>query len=261
MDMQDKEFDALFRKKLDEIRIEPSDAVWKEISGRLKGKRNNRLVPFISMAASVVILVTAGILFIPRDTNIVKRPSQKGLSKLMQPGKANFTVKIVAGTVKPLKASNTGSAPVFNQIAMFTHGRPVSVSNLKAPQPPLISTTSTIVTAKHDEQPELAAVTQKQPENDNPAISDESASLSIRQQTDEKIVSPTKPLLSATATQTSAVPAKAKHKGHTLGDLINVVIAQIDKRKDKFIEFSDTDDDQSTITGVNIGIIKIKKEK
>jgi hypothetical protein len=51
-----------------------------------------------------------------------------------------------------------------------------------------------------------------------------------------------------------------KHRVHTFGDMLNVVIAAVDKRKDKVIEFSNTDGDESSITGINLGIIKIKKE-
>jgi hypothetical protein len=35
----------------------------------------------------------------------------------------------------------------------------------------------------------------------------------------------------------------------------------VDKRKDKLIEFSSKDDDESLITGINLGIIKVKKEE
>ncbi len=51
-----------------------------------------------------------------------------------------------------------------------------------------------------------------------------------------------------------------KHRVRTFGDMLNVVIAAVDKRKDKVIEFSNTDGDESSITGINLGIIKIKKE-
>ena len=49
----------------------------------------------------------------------------------------------------------------------------------------------------------------------------------------------------------------------SFGGLINAVVGKIDKRKDKVIEFNDDDDDDdgATVTGVNLGIIKIKKEK
>ena len=51
-----------------------------------------------------------------------------------------------------------------------------------------------------------------------------------------------------------------KHKIHSLGDLFNVMIASVDKRKDKFIEFTDTDEGDN-ITGINLGIVKVKKEQ
>jgi hypothetical protein len=57
----------------------------------------------------------------------------------------------------------------------------------------------------------------------------------------------------------AAAPVK-KRRIRSLGDLINVVVSKVDKRKDKIIEFSNTDDDEATITGVNLGIIKIKKQ-
>jgi hypothetical protein len=62
------------------------------------------------------------------------------------------------------------------------------------------------------------------------------------------------------ATANKQAPAK-KHKIRSLGDVFNVMIAAVDKRKDKIIEFSNTDGDDATITGVNLGIIKVKKEK
>ena len=61
------------------------------------------------------------------------------------------------------------------------------------------------------------------------------------------------------ATEQTSKPVK-KHGIRNFGDMVNLVIAKVDKRKDKVIEFSDTDDGDS-ITGINLGVIKIKKEK
>ncbi|RYE28502.1 MAG: hypothetical protein EOP42_16695 [Sphingobacteriaceae bacterium] len=65
-------------------------------------------------------------------------------------------------------------------------------------------------------------------------------------------------------TDCSATPAeKVKHKHiRSFGDVVNLVMAKVDKREDKLIQFTDTDDgDESTVTGINLGIINIKKEK
>jgi hypothetical protein len=46
-----------------------------------------------------------------------------------------------------------------------------------------------------------------------------------------------------------------------LGGIINTIVAAVDKRDDKLIEFTDNDDDDgSRVTAVNLGIFKIKKQ-
>jgi hypothetical protein len=50
-----------------------------------------------------------------------------------------------------------------------------------------------------------------------------------------------------------------KHGIRNFGDIVNLVVAKVDKRKDKVIEFSDDDEDGSSITGINLGVIKVKK--
>ena len=45
-----------------------------------------------------------------------------------------------------------------------------------------------------------------------------------------------------------------------MGDLINFVVDKVDKREDKLIRF-DTDDDNSSLIGINIGMIRFSKKK
>ena len=66
MNMQDKEFDDLFRSKLDNFELEPSAQVWQNIDNELSGRKRRSIFPILSIAASVLILLTAGILFIPK---------------------------------------------------------------------------------------------------------------------------------------------------------------------------------------------------
>src|ERR1700744_3832492 len=66
MDMQDKKFDDLFRSKLDGFEMEPTAQVWENIGAGLDGKKRKSLTPWLSIAASVIILITAGILFVPK---------------------------------------------------------------------------------------------------------------------------------------------------------------------------------------------------
>jgi hypothetical protein len=80
MDMQDKEFDKLFSSKLEGLEIEPSAKVWKGINGELSGNKRKSLIPFLSIAASIIVLIAAGVLFIPKKDSVVKIPVKKQLA-------------------------------------------------------------------------------------------------------------------------------------------------------------------------------------
>src|ERR1700744_2449261 len=65
--MQDREFDDLFRSKLDNFEMEPSAQVWQNIDAELDGKkRKGGLFTLLGIAASIIMLIGAGILFLPK---------------------------------------------------------------------------------------------------------------------------------------------------------------------------------------------------
>src|ERR1700754_2177609 len=67
MNMQDKEFDDLFQSKLDNFEMEPSAQVWQNIDAELDGKKRSRgMFPWLSIAASIIILIAVAVLFIPK---------------------------------------------------------------------------------------------------------------------------------------------------------------------------------------------------
>src|ERR1700761_2002850 len=82
MEMQDKDFDKLFISKLDNFEMQPSAGVWEGIDRELSAdKRRRILIPFLSVAASIVVLVTAGVLFIPKKGTVaVKNPDKETLA-------------------------------------------------------------------------------------------------------------------------------------------------------------------------------------
>jgi hypothetical protein len=55
--------------------------------------------------------------------------------------------------------------------------------------------------------------------------------------------------------------APVKKRASGLGGLINTIVAAVDKREDKLIEFTDANNDEgSRVTALNLGIFKIKKQ-
>src|ERR1700733_1140743 len=85
MKMQDNEFDELFRSRLNDFEVGPSHDVWKTISLELNaGSRRKTLMPILSIAATILVLIAAGILFIPQKTNLKtnKHPVNNSMVKV-----------------------------------------------------------------------------------------------------------------------------------------------------------------------------------
>ena len=251
--MQDKEFDKLFSSKLEGLEINPSAKVWKGINGEISGNKHNKLIPFLSIAASIIVLIAAGVLFIPKKDSVVKPLIKKSLA-------ANKPVKVKPEIiVKP----QTLIAPKTVVIAV---NKPVHLSHISKTITPVITANKEFI-AKNttpviaNNTAVLAANTSTKIDVKQPAIIDSSKVLAVVQ---PFVQQPVKPAVIAAIVPpvektTDAPPAK-KHKIHGIGDLLNVAIAAVDKRKDKIIQFSDNDEDGTSITGVNLGVIKIKKE-
>jgi hypothetical protein len=263
MEMQDKEFDDLFQSKLDSFEIEPSAHVWHGIAGELAaGKRRKSLLPFLSIAASIVVLVAAGVLFIPQKVslpakhNIKAKPSEAPV----QPVAGSLAINKVKPAILTFKnASNVSAATIAKtnvQPVTKTNGPLIAAVNNQATKP--------LDTVRADNKQILAAVTQK-PGAIKAMVPDSNTQIAIKQPMQVTPGFVTKPEIAAvqlpTAEKQDVQPVKSSRKVHSIGHFINSVVAKIDKRQDKFIEFTDIDDEGSVLTGVNLGFVKIKKEK
>lgn len=265
MKMQDKEFDEIFRSKLTDLEVTPSERVWGGIADELnQGKGKRSLVFILSIAASILVLVAAGVWVIAnRDDAGTKLPVYTG-TKTNQPKASDVIAKaapIATGVTTQVEQKAVVKQQLATSLAGATTKKPVQ----------MIAPEKLEVTPKKDEtaQPvqkeELTAIAAtKLPQDITPVVPD--VPLNVEQLSDDQAPFKTQPLVNANQPQlavpSSAKPAKARHGIRSLGDLINVVVAKVDKRKDKVIEFTDNEDgDGDNVTGLNLGIIKIKKEK
>jgi len=266
MNMQDKEFDDLFQSKLDNFELKPSEQVWQNIDAGLNGKRRNKSIfPLLGVAASIIILITAGILFIPKK-------------EVVKPGKSNknnvAVSKVMPPAIKPRKyapvntpvVTSTQVADIQTPANHAHHTKKAEVPVARNPHnAQLMAKAKPVIEepVKADEQPVLAVVQQKENESTTPAAQATIAPVTLKRP--DAIETPgmqTQPVLASA--HLPAVkqnkPVVKKHGIRNIGDLVNLVVAKVDKRKDKVIEFTDTDDDETTITGVHIGAIRIKKD-
>src|SRR6185312_4076323 len=232
MDMQDKNIDEIFRSRLDAFEVEPSAGVWPRIAGEISStKRPASGISYLGVAATVIILLSAGIFFIPQKAK--KRGEQRIVSNVAKTATNSAIAKsehVLTGkiNVTALKAASTA----------FRHNKkrnpvPAENSNPQIETPNLTKT----------DQPEIASVLQRQQEAITPAVPDITTQLTVKQSliattnfiNKPGIVSAQLPAIG----MENAEPIKPKHGIHRLGGLINAVVAKVDKRRDKIIEFTD----------------------
>jgi len=258
--MQDKEFDNLFRSKLNDLEVEPSRQVWAGITAGLDNKRGSRmLVSWLSIAASVIVLVAAGIVFIPKKGANVNKPVKGGVAKVSQPAIVPAVNKADSVTTQPQTIIQP-APPVVNQVAKVKKADISKQIVVKQPSPEMVVPTPVVAP---EEQPVIAAVPEKQ-DVITPVVPGNETPLSIKPVTDDSNAVPAKQIAAANvqpaAVNPDAAAVKPKHRAHGIAGLLNAVIAKVDKRKDKIIEFTDDDEDESNIASVNLGILKFKKE-
>jgi len=254
--MQDKELDSLFRSKLDGFETEPSVNVWQNIDAGLQtGDRRKILAPLLSAAASIVVLVTAGVLLYPRHIKVTADHHKTDIVKSSIPSKVHVADSLVSAS-RVAQVNTVQKKNPVKQIAVLkaVKKQPVIV------QPQVNNTAAAQQTVVNQPAPQvIAGAPEKHDDISQPQKIDTTLlAANSTGKTDMKPVQavvPDKQIITKTASQ----PPK-KHHIHSLGDMLNTVIAAVDKRKDKLIEFTDTDDDESVITGVNLGIVAVKKQ-
>jgi hypothetical protein len=296
MSMQDKEMDELFRVKLDNLEIQPSDKVWKGIIVELDGaKRKRSLVPVIRIAACITVFIAIGLFFMLKGDKPVNNhmanhtDANQRVIKLSTEGVSEEdendavillkqkTEQIVKGTATQQQVGHNETAGKIRNTKVesiqdnrITTSNKLTIANnskhhtAKTVQPSALGVKGVEQERSLPvEQQTLAALPEKEIKPTQAVVPDEPLNIAKPVipgaddfKTGNKVVSVALP---------AAKPAKAPVKKHgirTFGDLINVVVAKVDKRPDKVIHFSDSDDDEeSNITGINLGFVKVKKEK
>jgi hypothetical protein len=259
MNMQDNEFDDLFRSKLDNFEVEPSAQVWQNIDAELDEKRRKRSIfPMLGIAATIIVLITAGVLFTPKKENI----------KPGHPEKNEAAAKVNPSVIKPEHATPANlNQPKIETVAVkqqsTDHIAKVShAKNMHTSISPKKPDAQQITKAEPDEQqqPEVIAEIQKPAEPIQLAAPDNSTELVAKTPADNIIETKLKPqVIAQVPIKDRTAQQPRKHGIRNFGDIVNLVVARVDKRKDKVIEFSDADEDGSSITGINLGVIKVKK--
>jgi hypothetical protein len=252
MAMQDKEFDKIFNSKFEDFEVEPSAMVWDNIAEELDGKKAKIVImPWLSIAATVLVVLGAGVFFLQKGTSVTDQPKENKLvaSHVETPA-----------TVTPVQPVETIIAKPIENVASTVKPQHNSVQPVNNPVIPVTNTSQTVTKqtepVKNDPQPLIAAVID--PASTHVTTTATVPDVTLAPKMLDAAPQVEKPVMAAQPT------APVKKRGiHSLGGLVNALVAKIDKREDKLIEFSDSEDDDngSDLTGVNLGLIKIKKQQ
>ncbi len=232
--ISDKNLDKLFQSRFENLEAEPSKDLWFKIDAELEGtnkKKSSKSVIWMS-AASVLILLSAT-LYLYKPTEVIRLKVQSD------------KLEVVAKTENPVKEN----VKTENQDADLNYSKPeksykntvYQVANYKPEVEKSYSqnigkvATKEVVTAEKSVPVKIA-----EPVLSQPLIVENTM---IAQVDPEKVV------------ETEDESPKQKVRG--IGGLVNFVIAQVDKRDDKLIEFKNSDEG-AEISGINLGLVKFK---
>jgi hypothetical protein len=259
MDMQDKEFDELFRSKLDGLEAGPSANVWAGIvEGLESARRRRRLAPWLSIAASIVVLIGIGVFFIPNKISTHTEPSVKNPTVTITPP----VTKVQVATTQPHKPAAPNTPVKLKRETEIARVETKPTIDHLAPKADDTAQIPAKTPVNADRQL-MANIPAKTTTPVKPVVPDATIQLAVKQSIDQLPVSGLKPDKlagrSLADNKKDSVAVKRKHRIHNFGDLVNMVVNKLDKRQDKVIQFADDEEGDSHLTGVNLGIVKIKK--
>jgi hypothetical protein len=252
MDMQDKEIDQLFRSGFNDFEVEPAAKVWGGIASGLDRKKRSLKI-YLSIAASLLLLLSAGLYFVSHVKDNTKKPVQLTAVKNNKPAKSIITpVNVTPETeqVQKVAQPQLERTIAFNTALKSRKQKTKTVKVLPVRDIEIIEPAQQQAQVIQPAQDVKFVVPAGVPFNEKIELPEDASfkanTLAAQQPPVNKTI--------------AATPVK-KHRIRNLGDLINVVVSKVDKRKDKLIEFSSTnDEDDSVVSGLNLGFIKIKKQ-
>lgn len=236
--MSDKELDEVFRVNFESYSVEPSPEVWNQIAGQIPSRRRNNVVWYRLAAACFLGAFLYSLPFF-RQKEVIKLQGSVVRNEMEQMDTSGSNLM---SETTPL---NKEEAPKV-QIARIPQVRQaVSKVNLEEP-----------VTQEEKIQSPPSKTIQSA-ENLIPVKS--IAGLDGLSEVENEV-----PVLAmANFTESSELLASeegGRKKIKTVADLVNFVVARVDKRENKIIEFT-KEDEGDVVSGLNLGVVQFKTNK
>lgn len=253
--MSDKELDKLFKDRFNTYELEPSAGLWDKISGQLDAPVVVKKKPFPILwmaAASTAIVLGAGLWLSQPDEltqtgqkkqqmAVVEKAKQMDQSEQSQtlqeqvPVEKNEISKVsLASERKYSKPQGVKALALENVLAQT----PASSKEL---QPP-----AEVAKKENEESSSLASIPEVKTQN----LNKEELGGPLHRQSELVVAQE----IGDKEEQETEI---GHHKIKSIGGLLNFVIAKVDKRENKIIEFKEGDEG-AEVAGINLGFVKIK---
>lgn len=237
--MQDKEFDQLFKDRFEGAEVEPSAGLWGNIAGQLEPKRKRRSTVYWWSAAAVILL-TVGIGLLRPETEKIRLQAKSDIAGAEVV--LNDTVSVPEGQVLTSRAA-AGDQDTMNVSTPLViaprYDAAEEKNSLLAVQP------NTMDSRPDIKKPEVLTVENAEPKDKTVAVNE--------------VMIANADLPADNSAEVTTEASAPEHKGiRNVGDLVNFVVNKVDKRENKIVQF-DTDDDNSSLVSLNLGIIRFNK--
>jgi hypothetical protein len=258
--ISDKDLDKLFQQRFENLKVEPSNEVWGKISNTLDNKVSGKHSFSTSWmaAASVILVITAGLWFTRPVVKIKLQSSSPIIVKekvqvsVPQLKKESITEpvqeELILAELKPRLTEFANEKPAGSDNKLLTETSQATPELKPAVEQAPIVIASAIVKKLIFTKPKQLV---KVPER----YSGDQSLLDVTQA--DMIAKVDRP-------DDHTLNEERVHNGNkrirSIASLVNFVIAKVDKREDKLIEFKDGIEG-SEVSGINLGLVKIKSRK
>lgn len=250
--MSDKELDLLFKSKFTDYEVEPSVSSWSKIEEQLSVKpMQRRKVPFLWMAAaSVVVVFGLGLILWnkPQEQIMLKgKPAvEEGAIVIAQNNTVNTSDEVVAN-IKKAENKVANLSRVAQEVASNT------IEESNSQEENYIASTQTDKPETQQDQEFIASRTE-------PVKRITVTELMLLEEENATKTNKIKSTMLSSLSSSKDESSNQQERIRSVGDLVNFVIAKVDKRENKVLKISKTDESDIEITGINLGLFKYKKD-
>ncbi|HEY0894959.1 MAG TPA: hypothetical protein VGE15_00270 [Sphingobacteriaceae bacterium] len=251
--MSDKELDQLFQSRFDSFEAEPAASLWSSIESQLENKPGKRagMPVFWMAAASVVVLLGAGLwLFRPEEKVYLK--GETVLAKVHQQPAEEIPAGTPAISTQPAAETEPAESNPVRKAVRVKKDEYLAAADTREKEPAVQAVPENQVLFAKAEEP----VAENDPAPIMALVAAEEAPHSRRGEVHQTVLAMLPPEEEAVGEK----PLRERRKIRSVGDIVNFVVAKVDQRDDKLIEMAE-DDEGTKISGINLGLFKIKSKK